>query len=109
MATRRRSGSGSVGLSKWNLYSGGTSAAAGKHSYDLYASNGRQYWISPHTTQRGRHAGYWLSVFPGGIAKERGHTGIDASGAEVMVNSSASNFRSPQAAANAAAMHMRSR
>lgn len=105
MKRRRRSG-GSVGLSKWNMYAGGTGAARDKNSYDLYAANGRQYRISPHTTQYGRHAGYLLSVFPGGTAKERGHTGINSIGAEVMVNSSASNFRSPQTAARAASLHM---
>ncbi len=108
MKTRRRRSGGGVGLSKWNVYGGGIGAAEGKNSYDLYAANGRQYRISPHTTSRGRHAGYLLSVFPGGSMKERGHTGINSGGAEVMVNSSASNFRSPQVAARAAGIHMAS-
>lgn len=107
MATRRRSRSSGMGLSKWNVYAGGTGAAPGKRSYDVeigdWRAGGKKYDISPYTTQWGRHAGYFLSVFPG---SHSGHAGIGPDGGEVMLNSRASTFRSPQAAAKAARAHM---
>lgn len=91
---------GDFTLSNWNTYAGGT-GGGGKTSYDLQIGK-LKYSISPFTTQRGRFAGYFLSVFPG---ENSGHAGIDASGKEVHVNSTQSVFRSPQAAAKAAAAH----
>lgn len=49
-------------LKDWNTYAGGTSAAPGKHAYDLYVGKGLQFHISPFTTRWGRHAGYLLRV-----------------------------------------------
>lgn len=95
---RRNSG---FGLSKWNIYAGGTSAAYGKHSYDLIVGD-KKYSIAAYTTKYGRHAGYLLSVFPG---RNYGHSGINKDGNEVMVTSLASSFRSPHLAAKAACLH----
>lgn len=98
--SRRHSG---PSLSKWNTYHGD-----GKHyNYDFYTApiseGGKQYSISQFNTDRGRHAGYLLSVFPG---RNNGHAGIDSQGHEVMINSRPSVFRSPQSAARAAGLHM---
>lgn len=104
-AASRRSASAVPGLATWNTYGGGTGAVHDKSSYDYYtaaiAEGGRQYSISPYTTERGRHAGYLLSVFPG----EHGHSGINSEGSHVMFNSPASSFRRPQTAASAARKH----
>ena len=90
-------------LSSWNMYAGGTGAADGKHSYDYYTASiqegGRQYSISPYTTRYGRHAGYFLSVFPG---RNHGHAGIAPDGKEIMHSTRQTSYRSPQAAVSAA-------
>jgi hypothetical protein len=83
------------GIGKWNTYAGGTSAARGKHSYDLYVSEG-QYTISPISSQYGRHTGYSLK-FAGTHGRPRGgHGGLWHD---------LGMHRSPQAAASAAAKH----
>lgn len=96
-------------LAGWNTYAGGTFAAPGKHSYDFYTGpireGGRQYSISPYTTDHGHHAGYRLFVFPGGSDSLRGHTGIARDGGEVSTHSIECRHRSPQAAASAARKH----
>ena len=65
----RNPGSSAIpGIAKWNMYAGGTSAAPGKHSYDLRVSPGnlaggrRQYVVSPISYSNGRHRGYLLQV-----------------------------------------------
>lgn len=96
--SRRRNAKYAVpGIAKWNMYAGGTSAAPGKHSYDLYIAPGnlaggqRQYSISPISNQYGRHRGYQLSVAgspeSSGLHKQLGM------------------FRSPSAAAAEARRH----
>ena len=90
---------------QWHIYAGGTAAAEGKHAYDCIV-DGKKYMISPYTTPRGYHAGYLVSVFPG---EHHGYAGIDGSGHEVTVNSTASSFRSPNAAKRAAIRHMEAR
>lgn len=96
MATKRMS------LSNWTMYGGGTATAPGKHSYDIETS-GRKYSIDPYSTDRGRHAGYYLRVYPSDGAPL--YAGIGRTGDEVRVNSSGSSFRTPQAAAKAAGLH----
>ena len=97
-------------LSSWNMYAGGTGAAEGKNSYDFYtapiAEGGRQYSISPYTTKWGRHAGYFLSVFPG---LNHGHAGIKPDGSETMHSMRETSYRSPQAAVSAARKYEASR
>ncbi len=93
-------------LSGWNTYAGGTAAADGKHSYDYYTApiqeGGRQYSISPYTTQYGRHAGYFLSVFPGA---NHGHAGIRFDGSETTHSTSSTSYRSLQKGVAAARKH----
>jgi len=90
------------GLSQWHIFAGGTGAAEGKHAYQI-TINDRTYSISLHTTKFGRHAGYFLSVFP---SKERSlHSGIDRLGNEVGTNSARANYKTPQMAASAAQRH----
>lgn len=83
------------GLPSWSMYAGGTGAAPGKHSYDI-RQDGKQYMISPFTTEYGRHAGYILNVFPG---TNHGYQGITPDGGEAQPNSKV--YRSPQAAVSA--------
>ncbi len=65
---RANPSAGVPGIAGWNMYSGGTGAAPGKHSYDLYISPGnlsggrRQYRIDPISGASGRHLYYKLSV-----------------------------------------------
>lgn len=42
---------------RWQLFAGGTSAAAGKHSYAAYESVG-QYHIDPISWPNGKHRNY---------------------------------------------------
>lgn len=89
-------------ISQWNTYAGGTGAAPGKNGYD-FRIDGRQYMISPFSNTRGRHMGYVLRVFPN--ENHGGYAGITATGEEVGIHAERT-FRSPQAAATAATLHM---
>ena len=87
-------------ISQWNTYAGGTGAAPGKNSYDFRIA-GRQYMIDPVSSVLGRHRGYSLQVFPGA---NNGYALLGAKGEEVRLIGEC--FRSPQAAASAATLHM---
>jgi len=94
---KRRSNPKVQGIAGWTMYAGGTSAAPGKHSYDLYIAPGnlaggqRQYSIHPISSQYGRHKGYHLSV-----AGSPEYSGL---------HHDLGMFRSPQSAASAARKH----
>ncbi|HSX22282.1 MAG TPA: hypothetical protein VLE97_05855 [Gaiellaceae bacterium] len=90
-ATKR----GVPGVTKWNMYAGGTGAAEGKHSYDLYVPEG-QYTISPYTRRGGRHAGYLLKFAATGGRPRGSHGGLWHD---------LGSHASPQKAASAAAKH----
>lgn len=64
-----RSSGGLPGLSRWNMYAGGTSAAEGKRAYDIRGDFGL-YSIQPLTTPQGRHRGYLVQ-----FADEKGRLG----------------------------------
>jgi hypothetical protein len=81
------------GVSKWNMYAGGTSAAPDKHSYDIRGDFGL-YSISPFTTKYGRHAGYAVT-----FADEKGRLGGG-------LWSQLGTVRSPNAGVAAARAHM---
>ena len=83
------------GVGKWNTYAGGTGAAEGKHSYDLYVPEG-QYTISPYTRRGGRHAGYLLKFAATGGKPRGSHGGLWHD---------LGSHASPQKAASAAAKH----
>ena len=83
------------GIAKWNTYAGGTGAAEGKHSYDLFVPEG-QYTISPYTRSGGRHAGYLLKFAATGSRPRGTHGGLWHD---------LGSHRSPQAAASAATKH----
>jgi hypothetical protein len=84
------------GISKWDTFAGGTSAAPGKYSYSISVPEGK-YYISPFTRGGGRHAGYYLKFATNGNGRPRGaHSGLWH---ELGIQ------RSPANAANAAAKH----
>lgn len=84
------------GVTKWNTYAGGTGAAEGKHSYDLYVPEG-QYTISPFNYPRSpRHAGYMLKFAATGGRPRGGSGGLWHD---------LGSHSSPQKAASAAAAH----
>lgn len=85
------------GLSKWNMYAGGTSAAPGKHSYD-YRSGDVKFSISPISSQFGKHLGYSLTAW--GLPGEIGHRWISPDGK--LTGFPAALFRSPHNAAKIA-------
>lgn len=91
----------------WDVHAGGT-FGGGKNGYTYrvdggHSRGGRQYDISPMTNGSGRFTGYALNVFPGGAAKNRGHTGIAEGGDEVVMNTPC--FFGPREAAKAAQQH----
>lgn len=83
-------------LSQWNTFAGGTSAAAGKHGYDARVTDSshrigyQTFTIQPISSDRGRHLGYRLTVYPGTI---NGHE---------TVGGYTKLYRSPQQAVSAA-------
>lgn len=83
------------GVSKWDMFAGGTSAAEGKHSYSFIVPEGK-YYISPYTTRHGRHAGYLLKFSATGGRPRGTHGGLWHDLGE---------HRSPASAASAAAKH----
>ena len=95
-------------LPKWNMYAGGSTAAPGKHSYDYYTrpirAGGRQYSISPHSLESGRHFCYILTVFPS-VRPHGGHAWIAPNGDENYYPIASASYRSPQAAVSAARAH----
>ena len=80
------------GIRGWNMYAGGISAAAGKHSYDLYVPEG-QYTIAPVSSRRGHHLGYSLKFAATGKQPRGGGSGLWHD---------LGTHRSPQTAATAA-------
>ena len=83
------------GITKWDMFGGGTFAAEGKHSYSFIVPEGK-YYVSPFTTGRGRHAGYYLKFAAQFKRPKDGHGGLWH---DLGV------YRSPQAAASAAKTH----
>jgi hypothetical protein len=83
------------GISKWNMYAGGSFAAEGKRSYDFYVPEG-QYTISPISSGHGRHVGYSLKFAATGKQPRGNHGGLWHD---------LGMHRSPQAAASAATKH----
>lgn len=82
------------GISKWNTYAGGTSAAPEKHGYyDIRGPFGL-FTIDPISTQYGRHRGYKLS-----FANEKG---LILEGIHGGLWHDLGMYRSPQLAATAA-------
>jgi hypothetical protein len=85
-------------LKSWHTFAGGTSAAAGKHSYQYPLTNRHgehvgDYHISPFTTKTGRHAGYSLKFTDKEARLGKG------------LWHDVGTFRSPQKAAKAALSH----
>jgi hypothetical protein len=62
-------------IGKWSMFAGGTSAAKGKHGYTFAVPQGT-YYVSPISSNRGRHIGYSLRFSATGGRPKGTHGGL---------------------------------
>jgi hypothetical protein len=88
----------------WDTFSGGTSAAEGKHGYRSRTSIGT-YHVLPISSRNGRHSGYGLAFVPSADSLRPGDSlwnRVDKNGNLEPLNYWVPEFRSPQRAKAAA-------